>query len=86
MHTVGVIIRLKAWQTNQASSNTDKHRFNMSDLTKHLQTIPNKDRQPWHTKQTSVFVGECLLGVPWALKPPVNHEKNCTRINLCTWS
>ncbi len=39
----------------------DKHRLNMSSLTKHLQTLPSRDWQPWHTKQTSLFVCVCLV-------------------------
>ncbi len=52
----------------QTSSNTDELRLKILNVTKHLQTIPNKRRRLWYTKQTSAFVGECLIVVPWALK------------------
>ncbi len=70
--TVWVFVCLKAWQT-------DKDGLNMSNLTKHLQTIPNMDSQPWHTKETSVLVFVCWRMFDWCafgLRRQVSPTKN----------
>ncbi len=43
---------------HQTQTNTD---WTCRIWPNHLQTIPNKDRETWHAKQTSVFVGECFV-------------------------
>lgn len=54
MRTRWVIVRSKALQTDQTQTQIEH--------VESVQTIPNKNREPWHTKQTCVFVGECLIG------------------------
>ncbi len=50
-----------------------KHRQTQIEHVESDQTSPNKHRQPWLTKQTSVSVGECLPGVPWAKEVSVSN-------------
>ena len=72
-------VRLKAWQTDQTSSNTHKDGLSMPNLTKHPQK-KFQTRTASHSTSNkhlclSMFVGECLFGAPRPFQQQVKAQK-----------